>query len=79
MDDSRRLAIALNLELGNIQIQIMPLLHVGGMKNLWGYFFVGATSVIMPQIGEGVCKRSREIWIKQSERYAKPATPNVAS
>jgi len=43
MDDTRRLALALNLELGNVQIQIMPLFHVGGTKNLWGYFFVGAT------------------------------------
>ena len=50
MDDTRRLALALNLELGNLQIQIMPLFHVGGTKNLWGYFFVGATNVIMPQI-----------------------------
>jgi long-chain acyl-CoA synthetase len=50
MDDTRRLAIALNLEFGNKQIQIMPLFHVGGAKNLWGYFFVGATNVIMPQI-----------------------------
>jgi long-chain acyl-CoA synthetase len=50
MDDTRRFAIALNLELGDIQIQIMPLFHVGGTKNLWGYFFVGATNVIMPQI-----------------------------
>ncbi len=50
MDDTRRLAIALNLEFGNVQIQIMPLFHVGGTKNLWGYFFVGATNVIMPQI-----------------------------
>jgi long-chain acyl-CoA synthetase len=50
MDDTRRLAIALNLDFGDIQIQIMPLFHVGGTKNLWGYFFVGATNVIMPQI-----------------------------
>jgi acyl-CoA synthetase (AMP-forming)/AMP-acid ligase II len=50
MDDTRRLALALNLEFGNRQIQIMPLFHVGGTKNLWGYFFVGATNVIMPQI-----------------------------
>jgi acyl-CoA synthetase (AMP-forming)/AMP-acid ligase II len=50
MDDTRRLAIALNMEFGNIQIQIMPLFHVGGTKNLWGYYFVGATNVIMPQI-----------------------------
>jgi acyl-CoA synthetase (AMP-forming)/AMP-acid ligase II len=50
MDDTRRFAIALNLEFGNRQIQIMPLFHVGGTKNLWGYYFVGATNVIMPQI-----------------------------
>lgn len=50
MDDTRRFAIALNLEQGDLQIQIMPLFHVGGTKNLWGYYFVGATNVIMPQI-----------------------------
>ncbi|RJR41307.1 MAG: long-chain fatty acid--CoA ligase [Desulfobacteraceae bacterium] len=50
MDDTRRLAIALNLEFGNRQVQIMPLFHVGGTKNLWGYYFVGATNIIMPQI-----------------------------
>ncbi len=69
----------MNLELGNIQIQIVPLLHVGGTKKLRGYLFVGATNVIMPQIREGACKKSREIWIKQSEQCVKRATPNAAS
>jgi acyl-CoA synthetase (AMP-forming)/AMP-acid ligase II len=27
----------------------MPLFHIGGTKNLWGYFFAGASNVIMPQ------------------------------
>ncbi|MBN1106381.1 MAG: AMP-binding protein, partial [Deltaproteobacteria bacterium] len=50
MDDTRRFATALGLEHGDKQIQIMPLFHVGGTKNLWGYFFVGAANVIMPQV-----------------------------
>ncbi len=50
MDDTRRFALALNLEQGDSHIQIMPLFHVGGTKNFWGYFFVGASNVIMPQI-----------------------------
>lgn len=50
MDDTRRFALALNLEYGDLQIQIMPLFHVGGTKNLWGYFFVAGSNVIMPQI-----------------------------
>ena len=50
MDDTRRVAIGLNLEFGDRQIQIMPMFHIGGIKVSWGYFFVGATNVIMPQI-----------------------------
>ncbi|MBN2033180.1 MAG: AMP-binding protein, partial [Deltaproteobacteria bacterium] len=50
MDDTRRFATALCPEHGDKQIQIMPLFHVGGTKNLWGYFFVGASNVIMPSI-----------------------------
>jgi long-chain acyl-CoA synthetase len=50
MDDTRRFALALNIEQGDNHIQIMPLFHVGGTKNFWGYFFVGASNVIMPQI-----------------------------
>ena len=38
------------MEQGDIQVQIMPLFHVGGAKNLWGYYFAAATNVIMPQI-----------------------------
>jgi len=49
MDDTRRLAIALSLEQGDKHIQIMPLFHVGGARNFWGYFFVGGSNVIMPQ------------------------------
>ncbi|PKN63353.1 MAG: long-chain fatty acid--CoA ligase [Deltaproteobacteria bacterium HGW-Deltaproteobacteria-15] len=50
MDDTRRFAIAMALEFGRKQIQIMPLFHVGGTKNLWGYYFAGATNVITPKI-----------------------------
>jgi long-chain acyl-CoA synthetase len=50
MDDTRRFPAALCVEQGDKQVQIMPLFHVGGTKNLWGYFFAGASNVIMPQI-----------------------------
>ncbi|MCG6881389.1 MAG: AMP-binding protein [Deltaproteobacteria bacterium] len=50
MDDTRRFPAALCVEQGDKQVQIMPLFHVGGAKNLWGYFFAAATNVIMPQI-----------------------------
>ena len=49
MDDTRRFPVALSLEHGDKHIQIMPLFHVGGTKNFWGYFFVGGSNVIMPQ------------------------------
>ena len=50
MDDTRRFPAAMCVEQGDKQIQIMPLFHIGGTKNLWGYFFAGASNVIMPQI-----------------------------
>ena len=49
MDDSRRFPAAMCVEQGDKQVQIMPLFHIGGTKNLWGYFFAGASNVIMPQ------------------------------
>jgi len=49
MDDSRRFPAAMCVEQGDKQIQIMPLFHIGGTKNLWGYYFAGASNVIMPQ------------------------------
>jgi acyl-CoA synthetase (AMP-forming)/AMP-acid ligase II len=49
MDDTRRFPVALSLEHGDKHIQIMPLFHVGGTKNFWGYFFVGGSNVIMSQ------------------------------
>lgn len=49
MDDTRRFATALSLECGDRQVQVMPLFHVGGAKNLWGYFFVAGSNVIMRQ------------------------------
>ncbi len=50
LDDTRRFVAALSLEQGDKHIQIMPLFHIGGAKNFWGYFFAGAGNVIMPQI-----------------------------
>jgi len=49
IDDTKRFAIALSLEHGDKHVQIMPLFHIGGTKNFWGYFFVGGSNVIMPQ------------------------------
>jgi long-chain acyl-CoA synthetase len=49
MDDTRRFPVALSLEHGDKHVQIMPLFHVGGAKNFWGYFFVGGCNVILPQ------------------------------
>ena len=49
MDDTRRFPIALSLQQGDKHVQIMPLFHVGGTKNFWGYFYVGGSNVIMPQ------------------------------
>jgi long-chain acyl-CoA synthetase len=49
MEDTRKCTAALFLEQADKQIQIMPLFHIGGTKNLWGFYFVGATNVIMPQ------------------------------
>ncbi|MBW1801056.1 MAG: AMP-binding protein, partial [Deltaproteobacteria bacterium] len=45
-----RLAISLGLQFDDRYIQIMPLFHVGGAKFTWGYFFVGVSNIIMPQI-----------------------------
>jgi len=50
IDDTRRFPIALSLEQGDKHVQIMPLFHVGGTKNFWGYFYVGGSNIIMPQI-----------------------------
>ena len=48
IEDTRRCVISLGLQPGDKQIQIMPLFHIGGAKNFWAYFFVGASNVIMP-------------------------------
>ncbi len=50
IDDTRRFPLALCLEQGDKHVQIMPLFHIGGTKNFWGYFYVGASNIIMPQI-----------------------------
>jgi long-chain acyl-CoA synthetase len=50
IDDTRRFGLAMSLEQGDRHIQIMPLFHVGGTKNFWGYFFAACSNVIMPQI-----------------------------
>lgn len=50
INDTKRFIIGLGIHPGDIQIQIMPLFHVGGAKNLLGYYCIGASNVILPQI-----------------------------
>jgi long-chain acyl-CoA synthetase len=49
VDDTITLVIALNLQPGDKNIQIMPLFHVGGTKYFWSFFYVGGTNVITTQ------------------------------
>jgi long-chain acyl-CoA synthetase len=85
MDDTRRFPAALSLEQGDKQIQIMPLFHVGGTKNLWGYFFVAGSNVIMPQISFDPAatlqaiqdERATDIHIVPTHLAAFLALPNV--
>ena len=49
MDDTRTFVMAIGLEHGDKHIQIMPLFHVGGTKNFWGFFYVGGSNVITTQ------------------------------
>ena len=49
MEDTKRCAFSQALEGCERNLQIMPLFHVGGTKHFWAYFFVGSSSVIMPQ------------------------------
>lgn len=49
VDDTVCLVIGLALEPGDKYIQIMPLFHAGGSKQMWAYFYVGGSSVILPQ------------------------------
>lgn len=50
MEDTRRAVIALGIQPEDKQVQIMPLFHIGGTKNFWAYFFVGAENNIMQNI-----------------------------
>jgi acyl-CoA synthetase (AMP-forming)/AMP-acid ligase II len=50
IEDTQRAVISLGLQPEDRQIQVMPLFHIGGAKNLWAYFFVGAGNVIMPHL-----------------------------
>jgi len=49
IEDTRTFVIGLGVERSSKHVQIMPLFHVGGTKNFWGYFYVGGSNVIMPQ------------------------------
>lgn len=85
MDDTRRMAISLGLQCDDRYIQIMPLFHVGGAKFLWGYFFVGGSNVIMPQISFDpaatlkaiVDEKATDIHIVPTHLAAFLALPNI--
>jgi long-chain acyl-CoA synthetase len=49
IDNTRTLVIGLGLQPGDKYIQIMPLFHAGGATQMWAYFYVGGSSVIMPK------------------------------
>jgi long-chain acyl-CoA synthetase len=49
IDNIRTLIIGLGLQPRDRYIQIMPLFHAGGATQMWAYFYVGGSSVIMPQ------------------------------
>jgi long-chain acyl-CoA synthetase len=49
IDNIRTLVIGLGLQPGDRYIQIMPIFHAGGATQMWAYFYVGGSSVIMPQ------------------------------
>jgi len=49
IDNARTLVIGLGLQPRDKYIQIMPLFHAGGATQMWAYFYVGGSSVIMPQ------------------------------
>jgi acyl-CoA synthetase (AMP-forming)/AMP-acid ligase II len=48
MEDTRVFPTALTLEQGDKNLELMPLFHVAS-KNVWGFFFVGGSNVLMPQ------------------------------
>jgi long-chain acyl-CoA synthetase len=48
IEDTKTYTIALALEQGDKQLELMPLFHVAS-KNVWGFFFVGGSNVLMPQ------------------------------
>ncbi|MFC1893757.1 AMP-binding protein [Chloroflexota bacterium] len=49
LDDTKTLAVVMGLQPGDRHIQIMPLFHIGGLSHLRAFFYVGGTSIIMPQ------------------------------
>jgi acyl-CoA synthetase (AMP-forming)/AMP-acid ligase II len=49
LDDTRTLVIIMGLQPGDKHIQIMPLFHIGGGTHFRAFFYIGGTTVIMPQ------------------------------
>jgi long-chain acyl-CoA synthetase len=49
LDDTKTLTIIMGLQPGDKHIQIMPLFHIGGSTHLRAFFYIGGSTVIMPQ------------------------------
>ncbi len=49
LDDTRTLVIIMGLQPRDKHIQIMPLFHIGGGTHFRAFFYIGGTTVIMPQ------------------------------
>jgi long-chain acyl-CoA synthetase len=49
LDDTKTLAIIMGLQPGDKHIQIMPLFHIGGGTHFRAFFYIGGSTVIMPQ------------------------------
>jgi len=49
IENTRTKAIEIGAEPGDKHIMILPLFHIGGYSQLWTFFYVGGSNVIMPQ------------------------------
>ena len=49
LDDTKTLVMIMGLQPGDKHVQIMPLFHIGGGTHFRGFFYIGGTTVIMPQ------------------------------
>jgi len=49
LDDTKTLTITMGLQPGDKHVQIMPLFHIGGGTHFRAFFYIGGSTVIMPQ------------------------------